>query len=696
MQYEVTDPNGRRFVVTAPEDATPDQVMEYARQNFQASPPDPRMQAAREANSGTSGYIDSLGRAFASGATFGTMDEASAALRTGAGLWGNYGDVLAQERARDEVFQKDNPIMSTVANVAGAVAGPGRNIGMMRLGQQAGSAIGNVLRSNIPRYALAGATGGALQGAGEGQGVTGRLEGAAQGGALGLGLGGALGAGANAVGSVGGRLLHMLGLRNPEIAADRQILRAIERDNAARVAAGLPEIQLDTAGRPMAGPGVAPRVEGQTLIDDLSGRNIVNLGATAANTPGVSMESADLLMQARRAARPDRMAGAVDDAFGGGAGGDVAQASARLGEQRATNAAPLYNRAFAEGIAPESYEDLARFVRDPIGQNALDKGMRVIELEHLARGDKFEPAAFGVTRGKGGRWVAVENETPNVRLLDAVKRGFDEIVEGFRDPTSGRLNLNQYGRAVNDVRATYRDDLVTASPAYGEALQAWSGPSQSLDALARGRQAMTMDPDTVAKITQNLSENDREFFRLGVGRAVADATSDPARAAGYARRLLEDRQMQARLQSAIPDAAQRAQFSAALEREINMAAVERAVSPRSGSQTARLQAGADDMAQDPYGGTMIALLNAAQRGGVSGAVASGLGNLYRRGQGITPATSDALARALFTTAPETNTATLNRLMQRREVDQMNAQMRANLAQQLLRGVGAGGAYVTAD
>lgn len=695
MQYEVTAPNGRRFIVTAPEGATPDQVMEYARQNFQASPPDPRMQAAREANSGPAGYIDSLGRAFASGATFGTMDEASAALRTGAGLWGNYGDVLAQERARDEAFQKDNPIMSTVANVAGVVAGPGRNIGMMRAGQQAGNAVGNLLRSGVSRGAIAGATGGALQGAGEGEGLEGRLQGAAQGGALGLGLGGALSAGANAVGSFGGRLLHVLGLRNPEIAADRQILRAIERDNAARVASGLPEIRIDTAGRPMAGPGVAPRVEGQALIDDLGGRNVVNLGATAANTPSVSMELADQLMQARRTARPDRMAGAVDDAFGGGAGGDVSQAAARLGEQRATNASPLYNRSFAEGISPESYDELARFLKDPIGQKALNDGIRVIELEHLARKENFDPKLFGVRR-EGGQWVAMEGEAPNLRLLDAVKRGFDEIVEGFRDPTSGRLNLNQYGRAVNDVRATYRDDLVIASPTYGEALQAWSGPTQSLNALAQGRDALGIDRDVVAKIVQNLSENDREFFRLGVGRAVADAASDPAKAAGYARRLLEDRQMQARLQSAIPDPAQRAQFTDALEREVNMAAVERAVSPRAGSQSARLWAGADDMAQDPYGGMMISLLNAAQRGGISGAFASGAANLYRRGQGITPATSDALARALFTTAPETNTATLNRLMQRREVDQMNAQMRANLAQQLLRGVGGGGAYVTAD
>jgi hypothetical protein len=79
---------------------------------------------ARRANSGVLGYIDSLGRQAAQGATYGAMDEVSAALNTGGGLWGNYGEELADQRARDATFRADNPIASTVATVAGGIASP--------------------------------------------------------------------------------------------------------------------------------------------------------------------------------------------------------------------------------------------------------------------------------------------------------------------------------------------------------------------------------------------------------------------------------------------------------------------------------------------------------------------------------------------------------------------------------------------
>jgi hypothetical protein len=120
--FVVTAPDGRRFRVTAPEGATQEQVLAYAQQQMG----DPRLAAAREANSGVGGFIDSTGRQVAQGATFGLMDEISAGLRTGAGLWGNYGETLAQERARDDTFRQDHPVVSAVANIAGGVAGPGR------------------------------------------------------------------------------------------------------------------------------------------------------------------------------------------------------------------------------------------------------------------------------------------------------------------------------------------------------------------------------------------------------------------------------------------------------------------------------------------------------------------------------------------------------------------------------------------
>lgn len=633
---------------------------------------------ARAENSGIGGYVRGAQRAIENGLTFGLRDEMGAAIDAtvgglfpNAGTWSErYGRALGRERARQEDFSDNNPVTAAAGNIFGGLIAP---MPLFRAAPEAG------LVARSLRAAGASGVGGAAAGFGEAEGgPVERLTGAATGAAVGAATAPALQAGINAGGKIAGRLLDVAGLRNPGTAADRQILRALERDG----------IDPHTFGRPQAGVPAAP--DAPLTLADQGGRNVVGLAAVAANTPGRAMEAADAMAQARREARPERIAQASNAAFGGGSGTDVAETVRRLGQQRATQAAPLYRQAFEYRVTPEQFDEIARFVRDPIGQDALNRGLRVIELEYLARGEKFDPAAFGVTRGEAGKWMAAEGETPNVRLLDAVKRGYDEIVEGFRDPTSGRLNLNQYGRAVNDVRAAYRDQLAGEIPAYGDALQAWAGPSASLDALAQGRRALTTDRDVVAGITQRLSDSDRDFFRVGVGRAVSDMAGDPARAATAARRLLEDRNMQARLDAAIPDPAQRAQFRAALEREVDMAAVERAVSPRAGSQTARLQAGQEDMGQDPPGGLVMALLNAGERGGVGGATARGLSVLYRRGQGINSSTADALAQRLLSADAAANATTAERLAALRERDIARADLNRQLVARLLQGVGVAG------
>jgi hypothetical protein len=665
-------------ILRFPAGTAPDVVDRAAQEHIAQSS---RMTTAREANSGVGGYVDSLVRQGAQGATFGLMDEISAGLRTGAGLWGNYGEALAQERARDDTFRQDNPGASLVANVAGGIAGPGRAIGALSPAGFGASVGERFLRSHLARGVSAGAAGGALAGAGEGEGVGGRISGALTGGAVGGALGGVLGAGLSAGGSVAGRLLDASGLRNPNTAADRQILRAFERD-------GVDPANLT---RPQQGPGLPPPSP-ELSIADMGGRNTVNLAAAASNTPGAAMDAADQLVQTRRMARPDRIAAAVDDGLGGGGGTRVADEVAALQQRRSTTAAPQYEAAFNR-IRPTAEEAarVERFVADPIGQDALQRGLRVIELEHLARNEPFNPGAYGVMRGEDGGWV-LQDGFRNVRLMDAVKRGFDEIVEGFRDPTSGRLNLNQYGRAVNEARAAYVGDLRDMYPRYAGALDAWAGPSQSLDAVARGRQALTTDPDVVRGIAARLSPGDLQFFQLGVGRAITDSAADPARAATAARRLVEDRNMQRRLEAAIPDPAQRAQFTAALQREVEMSAVERAVSPRAGSQTARLQAGQEDMGVDPPGGMLAALL----MGHTGTAIGQGISALYRRTQGINSSTADALAQRLLTANPDANAETIRRLLAQRSRDQITAQARAGLAGQLLRGVGVGASMEAND
>lgn len=651
---------------------TPDDVMDAAVQRHVQDTAGRQENAAALPGEG-------LQRSIIRGATFGLADEFSAGVRataqgifgTGEGNWSDrYTAALGRERGRDRAYAEDNPVTSTVGNLVGGVLGPGVALS----GPSAGAGVvQRVVRSVPVRGAVAGATGGAATGFGEGEGgAVDRAQGALTGGLIGAGTGAALAAGTNLAARVGGRVADVFGMRNPELAADRQVLRALERDGVT---------PRDLAIR------LSEMPDATTILPDAAGRNTVNLAAVAANTPGRAQELADQATLVRRAGAPDRIAAASNAAFGGGSGDDVAVAVRALQDRRAQAARPLYERAWRIELSPQEFASVSRFIDDPIGQDALRQGMRVVQIEHLARGQPFNPADYGLTRGEGGNWVPAEGATPNMRLMDAVKRGFDEIVEGFRDPVTGRLNLNQYGNAVNQARAAYRDELAGMFPPYRRALQAWAGPSQSLEAVQRGRQALRTDRDAVASAADRLSPSDQDFMRLGAGRAVSDMASDPARAPGAARRLLEDRQMQARLETLIPDQAQRETLLAALRQETHTAAVDRAVSPRAGSQTARLMAGAEDMSVDPPGGVLMSLLDAGQRGGVGGAVSRAGSMLYRRGQGMNSSTADALAERLFNMDPDARARTVVRLMERQLSDQTRAELQRALAARVLRGVG---------
>ena len=647
-------------------DNTPDDVIDRTMQAHIAGAG--RATAAREANSGALGYVGGLGRQALQGLAFGLGDEALAGIQTGAGFLGNYGEALQGERARNTDFREANPIAATTANFGGALALPVAALG--RAGLAVGGMIGSappgarlverLMRGGASRGALAGATGGAAAGAGEGEGLEGRLVGAGQGALIGTAAGGALGAGVSAASGVAGRLINATGMRNSDTMADRQILRAFERDG------------VDPAsGRPQ-GPGIAPDAPDMALVD-YGGRNVTGLAAVAANVPGQSMQAADTLMQARRGARPERIASAVDDAFGGGGGTRVMDEEAALRAQRTAQAGPLYAAANA-APAPQTPE-LEQIMNLPLVQAAMRENLDLQSL--AARGGDFQPS--------------------QMQMLDAAKRGLDERIAATLDATTRRVIP---GRGQENIALTdLRDGLVQqldAVPEYAAARAAWAGPSQSMDAMAQGQSALRINPDIVTQIAARMSPSDLEFFRLGVGRAITDRTSKPATALGAAGDLLENRQMQRRLEAAIPDPAQRAQFASALQREVDMGAVERAVSPRAGSQTARIQAGMDDMGTDPPGGALMTMLNATRQGGVMGGLSQGMLGAYRRTQGINSNTADSLAARLLSSDASENAATLARLLQRRTDDTRTALSRALLGGRISRATGAAASLEAQD
>jgi len=441
-----------------------------------------------------------------------------------------------------------------------------------------------------------------------------------------------------AAGSLLGRVGLAVGLGDSEATAVRAITKALADD-------GLTPQQVAQRLADWQAAGAKPEA-----LFDLGGENTRRLARTAAGRSGPGTEQAVEFLAERQGAQAARVAEDVAANLGQDAS-DYYTALARLNASRQNAAAPLYEAAFNETLAPEQFGQVARFMADPIGQEAMQRGLRVIDLEHLAAGSNFDPAAYGVVRGEGGKWVAAEGETPNMRLLDAVKRGFDEIVEDFRDKTTGRLVLNQYGKAVNGARAAYRDSLAEISPTYRAALESWAGPSQSMDALARGRELFKLrDGSAADAVLSNIrNPSDAEYFRLGVAQAIGDKVAGARDGADAVKRIFGSMKERALLRSVFPDSASFAAFENAMRREAAMFKNGQFVSPRTGSQTALREMDAGD-----FGAAATQVAGAAL--GVSGqspgaALRQISINTLARARGLTPEVAEKVAKRLYTSDP---------------------------------------------
>lgn len=353
--------------------------------------------------------------------------------------------------------------------------------------------------------------------------------------------------------------------------------------------------------------------------------------------------------------------------------------------QRATEAKPLYDEAFGQSAG---FNDQMRGVlEDPVTKAGLARGLEIQRIENTARKARGEDVVSTTDPSIqfGDDDVPRIVGVPNMRSLDAVKRGLDAIIEDARDGVTGKIKWTERLHAIDDLRRTWVGLLDNGNPKYAEARAAWAGPSAQLDAVSAGRKALTTDRDVVAQRMQGAPDV-QDAYRLGAGRQLTDMGSDPRNTPGVVRKMVEDRQMQQRLESLLPKS-DRDVLAETLKGEVRVNAGNAAYSPRAGSQTARLQAGMEDMGADAPGGLVMGLLNATKGGGITGAAAKGLETLYRRGQGINSNTADALAERLFQADPQKNAAIVKALTERQGKDALSAQQRAALAERLLFGAG---------
>ncbi len=408
----------------------------------------------------------------------------------------------------------------------------------------------------------------------------------------------------------------------------------------------------------------ATPIDAVSALTAKMGGNVRQLGEEVAAAPGPAQGKAVSVLEGRADTAGARINDAVKAATE--ASGDVHGEAADLMAQRSAQAAPLYEKALSGELFPD--ERLQAFLKDPVFQSGLARGQEIARLDALAKNVPFNPEDFASLKSTPGHEIPspivdasgqplaitlVPGQAPSVsmRAADAAKRGLDDMVEQYRDPTTGRLVLDQRGRALNDVRHSFVNYLDQASPDYAAARAAWAGPSSSLDALEMGRRALTNDAEITTSTVQRMSPSDRQFFLSGVTRALQDKIAGAQDGADVTRKIFGNSLIRSKIAAAFDNPKAFEQFERQMQAEAQYAATRNAV--LKGSQTARRMLGAQSV-------DIGAPVNHLLRGDIGSATRSGLSTLSD--WAMTPSARQLEARGnlLFEQNPETLQAALDR------------------------------------
>lgn len=411
------------------------------------------------------------------------------------------------ERIRIQDARERTGWAGTIAEVGGGLAGgvPG----------SAPETVAPTLLNRMATGARGGAAIGTVHGFGEGQGagsigtgIVGGLEGATIGALLPVAVAGARGLGRG----VRGAYRTITG--NDPTLSRRIIGDAIEADvnTPSGVGAEMARAQSDDV---------------PYMIAD-SGDNARGLLAASARVPGQARTLARTALEDRQGGLADRVVGHIERDLGPVS--NPHEVSEQLMTQAQRAASPLYDAAYARPGADRFAARVQGMMDRPSMRSAMQNAYRIAQEEGR------DPTVMGFELNSAGEVTLTR--TPSWQTWDYVKRGLDDVLEGYRDTTTGRLNLNTYGRAANDTTRGFLREFDTANPDYAAARAAWAGPTRARAAMDAGRKALNMNADDLTARMKGMSPSEREMFRLGHRRAMAEHITASGDSADAVRRIV--------------------------------------------------------------------------------------------------------------------------------------------------------------
>lgn len=295
----------------------------------------------------------------------------------------------------------------------------------------------------------------------------------------------------------------------------------------------------NTAGRLERGFARADEAGVPAMLAD-TGENARGTLAANARAPGPGRTSAVNALDNRQETFADRVTGHVVRHLGPVANphelADTIMTRAR------DEAAPLYDAAYAADGASAFADKVAPLLARPSMRGAIAKAARIAEEEGR------DPTTLGFDFNEAGDVVL--RRVPSWQTMDYIKRGMDDVLEVYRDKTTGKLVLDTEGKAIDNTRKSFLAAFDKANPAYGEARAAWAGPVRAIEAMNDGRRALNMQADDLQEALRGKSPAEKEMFALGVRRAMAELVESKGDTSNFVHALVgtgKKRAMLARL-----------------------------------------------------------------------------------------------------------------------------------------------------
>lgn len=513
-------------------------------------------------------------------------------------------------RDAEREFASQHPTQNVLLQLVGGATLPG-----------AGFIKGaRTMRGAVGRSAAVGGVYGAGAGAGSAQGgVRERLPAAGQGAAVGATVGAALPAaargaqavarrGASGTSEAASRVARTVGSKPREAKVTPAATRKAEevvQDIARRQGVVPEQLAADpalVAGKP---------ITGAELLGSEAQTQLTAIGRRSGQTGDVLAET----ITARQEGAPARIVEDFSQASGLDAA-TVADDFTLLSAMLRSKAGPLYEEAYAAG--PVDSPNLRELLKRPSVQQAIKRAYG------LAAEEGRDPAQIGFVRqekaplGFGGepteRAVAV-SQTPTAQTWDYVKRGMDDVLESYRDPTTRQLNLDTEGRAIVGTQTQLRDELTALNPKYGEALKAGGEPLRLESAFRDAKKLFSNNvPERVfLKRWEAVSPSEKQGMIAGLGNDLFER----ARAGRLRPREFKSPAFKAKIRTALGPKAD--SFLAALEQEARLAQGNR-MAPGTNSVTAEiLEANRQMDGRTGFAGDLALRLDRGQ--GPAGAVA---------------------------------------------------------------------------